>query len=346
MLDGVGAGLDRHALRVRCEAMHGRGFVKCVRFADDRVEFLLRHVDDVRLFLVGAATAGGAGLDHVAAPQQVGAREFAQFVGAVAVVEAGARHRARLDEVEMRTGDGGKAADQHARPFENPGIDRVAHGAQFLREQSTARIHPEVAQRRESHVEAILRMEERIHLLQLRRDFPLRDTVIVERHAIEHRRVDVAVHHAGHQGAAGGIDDLRVRRHLHGALGADRVYAVAPDQDHRIADDRPAVAIDEFRRGDDNGLGVRFLLRPRGFRLPPFLISVHAALAPCACEMSPTLAATLGVVNHLTLLALDRPVYLLWTRLTFQRIPVIRWIAATEHFPKYRVGIILATRGA
>ena len=41
--------------------------VERVRLVHDRVELFLRHVADVGLFLVGAAAAGGAGLDHVAA---------------------------------------------------------------------------------------------------------------------------------------------------------------------------------------------------------------------------------------------------------------------------------------
>lgn len=47
-----------------------------------------------------------------------------------------------------------------------------------------------------------------------------------------------------------------------------------------------------------------------------------------------------------TLAALDGQVYLLSNRLTLQLIPVIRWIAATEHFSKYRVRIVLASGGA
>ena len=47
-----------------------------------------------------------------------------------------------------------------------------------------------------------------------------------------------------------------------------------------------------------------------------------------------------------TLAALDRSIYFLWTRLALQLIPVIRWIAATEHFLKYRIGIVFTTCGA
>ena len=115
VLDGVGAGLERHAVRARREAVHGRLFVERVRLVDDRVELFLRHVAHVRLFLVGAAAARGAGLDHVAAEPQVVARELAQLPRPVRRSESVALGRAREDQIEMRAGHVGEAADHDPR---------------------------------------------------------------------------------------------------------------------------------------------------------------------------------------------------------------------------------------
>jgi hypothetical protein len=55
-------------------------------------------------------------------------------------------------------------------------------------------------------------MKKRIHLLQVRHDLELRDAVVVERHAVEHRSMDVQVHHAGYERAAFGFDELGISR--------------------------------------------------------------------------------------------------------------------------------------
>ena len=167
VLDGVDAGLERHALAGGREAMHRAGLVEGVRLVHHRVELFLRHVADVRLFLVGAAAAGGAGLDDVAAGQEVGARELAQFPRPVGGLEAEADGRARLDQRQMRAGDGGEAGDEHARAFQNAGIEGIADGAGFRHQQPALRVQAEIAQRGEAHVEAELGMEDAVHLLQL-----------------------------------------------------------------------------------------------------------------------------------------------------------------------------------
>ncbi len=101
VFDGVCTGFERHALAVGREAVHRGDLVEGVRLVDDGVDLLLRHVADVRLFLVGAAAAGGAGLDDVATGQQVGPRQLAQLPGAVGGLEAVTLRRARLDQVEV-----------------------------------------------------------------------------------------------------------------------------------------------------------------------------------------------------------------------------------------------------
>ena len=151
------------------EAVHGRGLVEGVRLVDDRVELFLRHVADVGLFLVGAAAAGGAGLDHVAAGQQVGAGEFAQLPRPIGGLEAEANGiargwiRSRCEPVMVV-----KPATACAGL---PGCRHRSHRARrtaSVHEQAARAVHAEIAQRGEAHVEAVLRVEERVHLLQVR----------------------------------------------------------------------------------------------------------------------------------------------------------------------------------
>jgi hypothetical protein len=49
-------------------------------------------------------------------------------------------------------------------------------------------------------------MKESVHLLQMRHHFPLRDTVIVKSHAIEHAGMQMTIHHAREEGVLGCID--------------------------------------------------------------------------------------------------------------------------------------------
>ena len=69
MFDGVGAGCQGHALAGGREAVHCGDFMEGVRLINDGVHFFLRHVADIRLFLVRTAAAGGTGFDDVAACQ-------------------------------------------------------------------------------------------------------------------------------------------------------------------------------------------------------------------------------------------------------------------------------------
>ena len=250
MLDGVDAGLQRHALAGGGEAVHRAGLVEGVRLVHHRVELFLRHVADVRLFLVGAAAAGGAGLDDVAAGQEVGARELAQFPRPVGGLEAEADGGARLDQRQMRAGDGGEAGDEHARAFENAGIEGIADGAGFRHQQAALRVEAEIAQRGESHVEAELGVEDAVHLLQLGRDFPLRHAVIMESEAVEHHRVQVNVHHARDQRALAAVEHVGALRDLDAVLAADLVDALALEHDHGILLRGRAGAVDHAGRGD------------------------------------------------------------------------------------------------
>ena len=115
-----------------------------MRLIDDGVEFLLRHVADIRIFLVGAAAAGRAGLDDIAAVSQIGARQLAQFPRAVGALEARAHRRARKDQIKMRAGHVGEAADEHARSGENAGVDGVAHRAKLRCHQPAAADETEI----------------------------------------------------------------------------------------------------------------------------------------------------------------------------------------------------------
>ena len=68
--------------------------------------------------------------------------------------------------------------------------------AHLAGEEAAAAHEAQIAQRREPHLHAELRVEEGVHLLQLRGDLPLRDPVVVERPVVEHAQVDVQVHHS------------------------------------------------------------------------------------------------------------------------------------------------------
>ena len=92
-----------------------------------------------------------------------------------------------------------EAADEHARTFDNAGVDGITHRAQMRREQAAIAIQPQITQRGETHVETQLRVKQTVHLLQLGRDFPLRDAVIVKRQAVEHHGVQMHIHQARHQ---------------------------------------------------------------------------------------------------------------------------------------------------
>ena len=99
-------------------------------------------------------------------------------------------------------------------PSRMPGIDGVADGAQLLRtSRPRLRVHAEIAQRGEAHVEDSSAHGTAPYICcSSGRDFPLRDAVIVERHAVEHHRVDVEVHHAGDQRAAAAIEHVGALR--------------------------------------------------------------------------------------------------------------------------------------
>ncbi len=146
VLDGVAAGLQRHAVSAGREAMHRGLLVQRVRFVDDGVEFLLRQVANVRLFLVGAAAAGRAGLDDVGAVAKVEARELAQFPRPVGILETVTFRGARKDQLEVRAGHVGEARDDQARAGQHAGVDGVAHRAHRLGHQAARALLAEVAQ--------------------------------------------------------------------------------------------------------------------------------------------------------------------------------------------------------
>ena len=128
VLDGVGTGFERHAVPVGCKAMHRRRFVKRVSLVDDGVDFLLRHIADIRLFFVRAAAAGSAGFYDIAACQQVGASQLTQLPRAVCRLKTQPLRCTGLNQIQMRAGNGGEAADEHARAFDDAGVDRITHG--------------------------------------------------------------------------------------------------------------------------------------------------------------------------------------------------------------------------
>src|SRR5438067_13673307 len=107
-----------------------------MRLVDDGIELLLSHVADVRLLFVGATAAGSTGLDDVAPCTKIGARELAQLPRPVCALESRMQRGPRQDELEMRTGHIGKAADHQTWARENAGMYAVTHGAHVLREQA------------------------------------------------------------------------------------------------------------------------------------------------------------------------------------------------------------------
>jgi hypothetical protein len=109
---------------------------------------------------------------------------------------------------------------------------------------------PEVAQRGEAHVEAVLRVEEGVHLLQVGHDLELRDAVIVERHAVVHRGMDMQIHHAGHERRARGVDHCRSRRDSDRLLRADLPDAASLQHDDRILHRFRAGTVDQRARLD------------------------------------------------------------------------------------------------
>ena len=139
---------------------------------------------------------------------KIDARELAQLPRAVGVLKSVALGRAREDQFEMRAGHVGEGADHEARAGQHAGIDGVAHRAHLAGQEAPRTLQAEVAQRGEAHLEAELRMEKGVHLLQMRRDFPLRHAIILECAVVEHAEMDVQIHHSRHQRAVAGINHL------------------------------------------------------------------------------------------------------------------------------------------
>ena len=101
-------------------------------------------------------------------------------------------------------------------------------------EKAAVGVQSQITQRGKAHVETKLRMEQAIHLLQFRRDFPLRHAIIMKRKAIEHHGVQMHIHQAGHQCQACTIDHLSLGGNFYFALGAHRFDAAAFEHDHRV----------------------------------------------------------------------------------------------------------------
>jgi hypothetical protein len=104
--------------------------------------------------------------------------------------------------------------------------------------------------RGETHVEAVLGVEQRVHLLQVRHGLELRHPVIVEGHAVVHGGVDVEIHHPRHHRVARAVDQLRARRRFERAFRADPGNAVALDQHHRVLHRLAAAAVDQGAAAD------------------------------------------------------------------------------------------------
>src|SRR5690242_12990004 len=88
-------------------------------------------------------------------------------------------------------------------------------------------------------------MKKRVQLLQLGRDLPLRNPIVLEGAVVEHAEMDMQVHHAGYQGAMAGVDQLSVLWHSHMIGRSDRLDALAVQQDDRILHNGLAIADDE-----------------------------------------------------------------------------------------------------
>ena len=211
VLDGVAASLERHAVGARREAMHRSLLVQRMCFIDDGVEFLLREVAHVWLFLVGPAAARCTSLDHVRAVAKVQPRELAQFPGTVRTLKTVAFRGARKNELKVRAGHVGKARHDQARAGQHAGVDGVAHRAHGFGHQATRALLAKVTQCRKTHLETELRVKEGVHLLQMRRDFPLGHAIILEGAVVEHAEMDVQVHHSLASACNGWHQRLRYR---------------------------------------------------------------------------------------------------------------------------------------
>ena len=98
-------------------------------------------------------------------------------------------------------------------------------------------------------------MEHGVHLLQFRRDLPLRDAVVFEGPVVEHAQMDMQIHHSRHQGASLGVDFLGALWNLHLAGLADRFDPVALDDDGGVFQDGAAIAV--YQRAAGYYFGVR-----------------------------------------------------------------------------------------
>jgi hypothetical protein len=79
--------------------------MESVCLVNDRIYFLLRHIANVWLLLIGSSPTRRARLDYIATPAQIRPRKLSQLPWTVGGLKSSPYHRSWIYEVEMRPSD-------------------------------------------------------------------------------------------------------------------------------------------------------------------------------------------------------------------------------------------------